>query len=176
MLQHTRGHSGEFSLTDVNALVAEYAKLAYHGLRATDPEFNVKINYSLDVTIQKVNLSPHNISRAIINIVTNACYSAYEKFRKRTIPDFSPEVDVKTINSQSAISIIVRDNGLGISEENLSKILIPFFTTKGLGQGTGLGLSICYEIIVQEHKGELLVDSKENEFAEFKIVIPKNLK
>jgi signal transduction histidine kinase/HAMP domain-containing protein len=175
MLQHTRGNYGEFSPTDVNSLISEYGKLAYHGLRATNPEFNVKINYSFDVTIQKVNLSPHNISRVIVNIVTNGCYAAYEKFRRGDNPDFAPEVNIKTLNSQDFIYIVIRDNGIGISEENMSKILIPFFTTKSAGQGTGLGLSICYDIIVEEHKGEILIDSKENEFAEFKIIIPKNL-
>ncbi|MDD4032437.1 MAG: ATP-binding protein, partial [Bacteroidales bacterium] len=73
---------------------------------------------------------------------------------------------------ENQVVIRVRDNGKGIPQEIIDKIFNPFFTTKPAGSGTGLGLSISYDIIVQEHGGEFIVDSKENEYAEFRITIP----
>jgi signal transduction histidine kinase len=65
----------------------------------------------------------------------------------------------------------VRDTGCGIPEENLAKILDPFFTTKPVGQGTGLGLSIVRQII-DEHGGRLDVHSEEGIGSEFVISLP----
>ena len=61
---------------------------------------------------------------------------------------------------------------MGIPDKILNKIYQPFFTTKPAGQGTGLGLSLSYDIITNEHKGKLNVETKEGEYAEFVIELP----
>ena len=176
MLQHSRGRTGEFTLTDINSLVREFAQLSYHGMRATDSTFGVKMVYMFDESIGMVNVVPHNISRVIINTVNNACFAAHEQSKRLgKQSNFTPTVTVKTTDLGDKLSIVVIDNGIGISADNKSKIFSPFFTTKVTGQGTGLGLSISYEIIIEEHKGEFSFDSKENEFTEFKIILPKKL-
>ena len=73
--------------------------------------------------------------------------------------------------SGSSIEISVKDNGNGIPRKLLDKIFQPFFTTKPTGQGTGLGLSMSYDII-KAHGGELKVETKEGEGAEFMVLIP----
>jgi signal transduction histidine kinase len=108
-----------------------------------------------------------------LNIVNNACYATHEKKREKG-DGFSPTVSVRTKNFGEKIEIRIRDNGKGMPREVREKIFNPFFTTKPTGQGTGLGLSISYDIIVQEHKGELRVETEEGHFAEFIIVLPKN--
>ena len=75
---------------------------------------------------------------------------------------------------EGAVEIRVRDNCGGISDEVREKIFEPFFTTKSTGQGTGLGLSIGHDIIVQEHKGEIRVETEDGEFTEFVVRLPKN--
>ena len=72
------------------------------------------------------------------------------------------------------IEIRIRDNGNGIPPDIREKIFNPFFTTKPTGQGTGLGLSISYDIIVQEHRGEIKVETEERKFTEFIVRLPKN--
>ena len=67
----------------------------------------------------------------------------------------------------------MRDNGLGIPQKVIDKIYQPFFSTKPTGQGTGLGLSISYEIITKAHGGEMMVETKEGEFAEFIVLLPQ---
>ena len=67
----------------------------------------------------------------------------------------------------------VRDNGTGIAPEIRDKLFQPFVTTKPTGEGTGLGLSIAYDIVTQQHGGTIEVDSRESEFAEFTICLPR---
>jgi ligand-binding sensor domain-containing protein/signal transduction histidine kinase len=172
MLLHSKGKSGEWQETDLNALLAEYTNLAYHGMRAQDQSFNVRIETEFDPSIGKVKLVPQDLSRAILNIVNNACYAAYEK--KKALKDgFSPVVRVSAKNLAEGIEIRIRDNGDGIPESIREKIFNPFFTTKPAGVGTGLGLSISYDIITQEHRGEIRVNTREGEYTEFVITIPR---
>lgn len=174
MLLHSRGKAGEKQKTNLNDLLHEYLNLAYHGFRAQDSSFNVKMETNYDSTLQPINVVPQNISRVFLNIFNNGCYSVNEK-KKEKKEQFEPLLQVRTRNLDDKVEIIIRDNGKGIPQEIIDKIFNPFFTTKPTGKGTGLGLSLSYDIIVQEHKGEIKVDSKPGEYAEFLITIPKNL-
>jgi signal transduction histidine kinase/streptogramin lyase len=173
MLLHSRGKAGERQETDLNALLSEYVNLAYHGMRAIDSSFNVTFENSYDETIGKVNVVPQDLSRAFLNIVNNACYSANEK-KKKMNGSFSPTVRVTSKNLEDSFEVRVRDNGSGVPKNVLDKIFNPFFTTKPAGVGTGLGLSLTYDIITQEHKGKIEVNTQEGEFAEFILTIPKH--
>jgi signal transduction histidine kinase len=68
----------------------------------------------------------------------------------------------------------VRDNGLGMNEKDVNKVYQPFYTTKPAGEGIGLGLSLCYDIITKGHGGQMKIDTKEGEFAEFSFILPTN--
>ncbi|NUN04335.1 MAG: hypothetical protein HUU57_01120 [Bdellovibrio sp.] len=87
---------------------------------------------------------------------------------------FSPTLTVRTRNLRDQIEIRIRDNGNGIPPQIRDRIFTPFFTTKPAGQGTGLGLSISYDIIVQQHHGQIRVESEEGRFAEFVILLPRD--
>ncbi|MBN1542310.1 GAF domain-containing protein, partial [candidate division KSB1 bacterium] len=171
MLQHSRGKSGERQLTDVNALLEEDINLAYHGMRAQDSSFNITIQTALDPSIGKMNIVPQDISRVFLNIISNACYEAHRKKTEQQ-NNFSPTLAVTSKNMADQVEIRIRDNGNGIPTDARDKLFTPFFTTKPAGQGTGLGLSISYDIIVQEHQGELLFESVEGEYTEFIIRLP----
>lgn len=172
MLQHSRRNSGQKEPTDINALADEYMRLSYHGLRAKDKTFNATLKTSFDESIEKVNVVPQDLSRVLLNLFSNAFYSVAEK-KKMVNSGFEPAVYVSTKRLKNdKIEIRVKDNGLGIPQQSIEKIYQPFYTTKPAGEGTGLGLSLSYDIITKEHKGELKVESKEGEFAEFIIVLP----
>jgi signal transduction histidine kinase len=172
MLLHSRGKSGERQPADINAILAEYLNLGYHGMRAQDNTFNLKIETAYDNTIGMLNIVPQNISRVFLNVINNACYSTGQK-KKRLKDAYFPILQVRTRNLGDKVEILIRDNGEGIPQEIIDKIFNPFFTTKPAGQGTGLGLSLSYDIVVHEHKGEMKVDSVTGEYAEFTIVIPR---
>ena len=174
MLMHSRGQGGERRPANLNSLVAEYVKLAYHGMRAQNSNFNVTLSEEFDPSIEPVSVVAHDLSRVFLNIANNACYAAYEK-KKRLGDDFSPVVTAATKNVGTGVEIRIKDNGDGISDAVKQRIFEPFFTTKPTGSGTGLGLSMSYDIIVTQHKGEIRVESEPGQYAEFIITIPKQV-
>jgi signal transduction histidine kinase len=171
MLQHSRNSSGQKEPTDINNLVDECMRLSYHGLRAKNKSFNAKTETVFDNSIPKINIAPQDIGRVIINLFTNAFYSVMQK-KKQLGNAYEPTVTAKTSKTQKGISISIRDNGNGVPQKVMDKIFQPFFTTKPVGEGTGLGLSMSYEIITKGHNGELKVETKEGEYAEFIINLP----
>jgi len=172
MLQHSRSSSGTKELTDVNVLVDEYLRLAYHGLRAKDKSFNAALETHLDDKIEKIEIVPQDFGRVVLNLITNAFYACNEK-KKMEIEGYEPKVTVETKKIKDHIEIQVQDNGNGIPKKVLDKIFQPFFTTKPTGQGTGLGLSLSYDII-KAHGGNIKVNTKESEGTEFIISLPTN--
>lgn len=171
MLQHSRASSGTKESTDLNGLVDEYLRLAYHGLRAKDKSFNAELVTHFDEKLPKVNIIPQDIGRVMLNLFTNAFYAVQQK-QKTAAADYKPTVEVSTkINGQLVI-IKVKDNGTGILDEIKDKIIQPFFTTKPTGEGTGLGLSLSYDTIVKGHGGSIDIQSIVNDYTEFTVRIP----
>ena len=171
MLAHSRDEAGQVESIDINLLVEEYTKLAYHGMRGTDATFNVTINRELDPDAGRVDGIARDLSRVILNIVTNACQATQMRGTAEG-RGYSPTLLVSTEGQGDAVRIRIRDNGTGMPESVVRKIFDPFFTTKSGTQGTGLGLSISHEI-VREHEGQLAVDTREGEYTEFTIVLPR---
>ena len=171
MLLHSRGEAARRRPTDLNELVARYADLAYHGLRAQDPALEVALRTDLDPSIGKVDLIAEHLSRVVLNLVNNACYAAFRK--KPAGGEFRPTVLVSTRAVDAVVEIRVRDNGDGIPEAIRDRIFNPFFTTKPPGAGTGLGLSLSHDIVVGGHQGDLQVESSPGEGTEFIVTIPR---
>jgi signal transduction histidine kinase len=172
MLQHSRASRGQKELTDINKLVDEYLRLAYHGLRAKDKSFNAKLETEFDQRIEKINIVQQDIGRVILNLMNNAFFAVNEK-QKQNNTGYEPTVTVATREIDDKILISVRDNGNGIPQNIIDKIFQPFFTTRPTGQGTGLGLSLAYDI-VKAHGGEIKVESKDGQGCEFIIHLPLN--
>lgn len=175
MLQHSRSSNNAIKEpTNINELADEYLRLAYHGLRAKDKSFNATMKTDYDETIGNINIIPQDIGRVILNLITNAFYAAPlppEGGFKAPGDKHQPTVWVSTKKMADKVEIKVRDNGPGIPQKILDKIFQPFFTTKPTGQGTGLGLSLSYDI-VKAHGGELKVETKDGQGAEFCIILP----
>lgn len=173
MLLHSRHGTGQKEPTDINRLGDEYLRLSYHGTRAKDKSFNVFIKTDFDENIEKINLVQQDIGRMFINLFNNAFYSVMEK-KKKSNDGYEPTILVSTKKLTDKIEIRVKDNGVGIPQKVLDKIFQPFFTTKASGQGTGLGLSLTYDIVTQMHGGQIKVETKDGEGAEFIIELPIN--
>jgi signal transduction histidine kinase len=171
MLQHSRKSKGKKEPTDINALTDEYLRLSYHGVRAKVKDFKVNLVTNFDEGLGKIDVSPQDLGRALLNLFNNAFYAVNVK-KKMLDGDFAPSVVVCTKRVGSNVQILVRDNGTGIPATILTKIFQPFFTTKPTGEGTGLGLSLSYDIITKGHGGELKVATEEGKYAEFIIELP----
>jgi signal transduction histidine kinase len=170
MLQHSRTSSGQKEWIDINALCDEYLRLAYHGLRAKEKDFNATFETDFDSGIEKINVVPQDIGRVLLNLYNNAFYTVNEK-AKLSANSYQPIAKVTTRKLNDKVEICVEDNGSGIPQKVVDKIFQPFFTTKPTGQGTGLGLSLSYDII-KAHGGEIKVETKEGEGSKFVIELP----
>ena len=170
MLQHSHGGSGKMEPTDLNALIKEYANLAFHGMRAGKDPINVDIELDLDENVGEVEMIGEDFSRVILNL----CNNAFDAMREKMTGDWGPETEyhpkltVRTHRKHTTITIEIEDNGPGIPEDIKDKILQPFFTTKKGTQGTGLGLSITNDII-KAHGGQIDIKSGVNKFTKFSI-------
>ena len=171
MLIHSHGCPGLPQETDVNDLLGEAVNLAIHSMRSKDTYFDIRIEGDYDPTIGLVQVIPQDMCRVFINLINNA-YDATRKKRESSGDDYVPRLDVRTRNLTGHIDIRIRDNGTGIPDELVPEIFNPFVTTKPTGERTGLGLSISYNII-QGHQGSIDVNTKEGEYAEFVIRLPK---
>jgi PAS domain S-box-containing protein len=172
MLSHSRGKSLEPQKTDLNLLVDEYAKLAYHGMRAQDPNFQVKFTRKLDPALKPFYFVPQNMARVFLNLINNACYATSERAR-RGETDYRPRVEIATEDAGDTAIVRIHDNGTGIPPDLQHRIFEPFFTTKPTGVGTGLGLSMSYNIVVDEHGGKLELESCEGDGTTFTVTLPK---
>ncbi len=173
MLLHSREGSGEHRLVDVNALVEESLNLAYHGARAEKQGFNITLERAFDPAAGEVDLYPQEVTRVLLNLISNGFYAATKRKAQADGESFEPTLAASTKNLGDRVEIRIRDNGTGIPPDVKDKMFNPFFTTKPAGEGTGLGLSISHDIIVKQHSGTIAVDTEPGKFTEFTIVLPR---
>jgi signal transduction histidine kinase len=173
MLLHSRQGSGDHQPADINAVVEESLNLAYHGARAEKQDFNITLERFFDPTAGEVDLFPQEITRALLNLISNGFYAATKRKSEANGADYEPTLAALTKNLGDSVEIRIRDNGTGIPPEVRKEMFNPFFTTKPPGEGTGLGLSLSFDIIVKQHAGSIEVDTEPGEFTEFRIVLPR---
>jgi signal transduction histidine kinase len=173
MLLHSRQISGEHRSVDLNALVEESINLAYHGARAEKGDFNITLERSFDPATGEVNLLPQEITRVLLNLISNSFYATTQRKAEANGGSYEPTLTAATKNLGDSVEIRIRDNGAGMPPEVKEKMFNPFFTTKPAGEGTGLGLSISHDIIVKQHGGSIEVNTKPGAFTEFRIVLPR---
>jgi two-component system NtrC family sensor kinase len=173
MLLHSRQGSGEHRPVDINAIVEESLNLAYHGARAEKQGFNITLESSFDPTAGEADVFPQEITRVLLNLISNGFYAATKRKAEANGGNYEPTLAAATKNLGDSVEIRIRDNGTGIPPEVKEKMFNPFFTTKPVGEGTGLGLSISHDIIVKQHGGSIEVDTQPGEFTEFRIVLPR---
>jgi signal transduction histidine kinase len=170
MLEHSRGQSGERRAVDLNALLKQYADLAYHAMRAKDQQFNVTWEQDFDAEMGKIEVVPQDMSRVFLNLITNACQATFERVKKSD-GGYDPRIRLSSRRQGDKAEFRVRDNGPGIPEDMIKKIFEPFVTTKPTGEGTGLGLSLSQDIVAQ-HGGAMGVESEPGSFTEFWVTVP----
>jgi two-component system NtrC family sensor kinase len=172
MLLHSREGSGDHGPADVNALVDESLNLAYHGARAEQPQFDVKLVRQLDPAAGMIEVFPQEITRVLLNLISNG-FHAVTRRKNGNDADFEPVLSARTRDRGDHVEIRIRDNGTGMPPEVRDRIFDPFFTTKPAGEGTGLGLSISHDIIVKQHGGTIDVETSPGGFTEFTILLPR---
>ena len=170
MLRMGRSSAGERQPTDINTLLEEHVRLAFHSARANDENFQLDIQEDFDPDAGEIDVVPQDLGRVFLNMVGNACDATNER-RMASDDNYSPILAVSTKRMEDAVEIRVRDNGTGMPQEVVDKIFNPFFTTKPTDRGNGLGLAISSDI-VRQHGGTIRVDSEQGSHTEMIIDIP----
>ena len=171
ILMVSRGKENEKLPTDVCKMVKEYVWLSYHAMRANCKGFNIKIHEQYEEGLPLMMVIPQDLSRAVLNIMNNACYAVWKK-KQTAAEDYHPEVSVTVKAEDSNLLIIIADNGEGMNEEVKQRLFDNFYTTKPMGQGTGLGLGIARDIVEAKHGGTVTFESTEGEGTTFTFTIP----
>lgn len=155
----------EFDVFDVNegikdTLVVTKNKYKYLA--------NIETNFG---ALPLINAKGGKLNQVFMNLIVNACDAIASKFDESSLSGW---IKITTRQVAEHVKITFEDNGTGIDKEIVEYLYNPFFTTKPIGQGTGLGLSISYDIIVNEHKGSIAVESTENVGSTFILTLPIN--
>jgi signal transduction histidine kinase len=161
--------SREFVETDLNSFVEAKARGTLQELQVEYKDF--AFNLVLDLAPQpvRVSLLPFEFGQVVQSILSNACYTLFEK--GRTAKEFVPEIRISIRQEAGQAVLALRDNGKGIAPREMAKLFSPFFTTKPTSKGTGLGLFMTKDI-VETHKGKIEIDSQEGEFTLITIFLP----
>ncbi|MEM6327599.1 MAG: ATP-binding protein [Bacteroidota bacterium] len=162
MMEHARARGGDLERLDLDALVVEYAALAYHGMRARHPQASITFEQELG-DAGTVTAVPGDLGRVVINLLDNA-FDAVRETGGRVV--------VSTHRSGDRAEIRIADDGPGIAEVVRDRLFEPFVTTKPTGEGTGLGLSLAHDIVTQGHGGTLTVESEPGSGATFVVSLP----
>lgn len=171
-------NSGTVRVTDIVRRLKSFARLdeaeidtvdIHDGLEDTLTIIHHEIKHRAKVikkygNIPPIPCYPGQLNQVFLNLLINAGQAIKDE----------GEIIIKTYQAGNRVHIEIRDNGIGIPSEIINRIFDPGFTTKGVGVGTGLGLSICYQII-QDHKGEIKVESEVGKGTVFTVILPMDL-
>ena len=148
----------ELKTVDIHEGFEDTLTLIHHEIKHN---ININRNYG---DFRPIACFPGRLNQVFLNLLINAKQAIKGK----------GEITITTFERDNQVYVEIKDSGVGIPEDKLQKIFDPGFTTKGVGVGTGLGLSIVYQI-VQDHKGEIKIESEVGKGSRFTLVLPMDL-
>jgi signal transduction histidine kinase len=166
----SRLDEAEVKPVDIHEGIDSTLLILQNRLKGSTKRTDIQVNKAYGI-LSLVQCYPGALNQVFMNLLVNAI-DALEEVIQKSEPDFSPQIWITTEEKESYVSVQIRDNALGMPLEVLNKIFDPFFTTKAVGKGTGLGLSISYQIITQQHGGNLTCTSTLGAGTEFMIEVP----
>ena len=163
LLAFARRHEPEKRYVDVSGAVSRALSLKAQDLSANKIQVITDFESGLPMTMA----DEHQLTQVFLNIVTNADQTMTES-------NGGGNLWIRGWQEGTSLRFSFRDDGPGISKENLEKVFDPFFTTKSSGKGTGLGLSMCHRM-VRAHGGKIWVESEEGRGTTFYVDLPLEL-
>jgi PAS domain S-box-containing protein len=162
LLIFARKHPNEKQLSSINQTIEKVLELRLYDQKVN----NIQVVKDFYPDLPQILIDYFQIQQVFLNIIINAEFAMKEAHNGGTLV-------IKTELAGDMVRVSFKDDGQGISEENLQRIFNPFFTTKEVGKGTGLGLSICHGIISQ-HRGNIYAESEFGKGATFVVELPVN--
>lgn len=170
LVNFSRRSTYELQSTEINKIVKSAIEIA----RVSKKAKGISFEEDLAPDIPVLFLVPDQVQQVFINILINAIDALCTDAHSLRYYNKSPKIKVRSYVENGFVNVVVQDNGIGISEESISKLFDPFFTTKKVGEGTGLGLWVSYNII-KSFQGDITVESQLGSGASFNIRLPVNL-
>ncbi len=162
LLNYARPAPPVWTQVSVNETIESTVEIA----RLSRREKSVEIRLNLDSALPRIDALAEQLSQVFLNLFVNALDA---------VNDHGGILEIATSMHNGNVSVQVKDNGCGISQENISKIFEPFFSTKDVGKGTGLGLHVS-QSIMDRHNGTLHVKSDSGHGTVFTVVLPVSQK
>ena len=160
LLTFARKHTPEKKLTQINGIIQDVIKLRAYEHKVN----NIQVKTIFDPELPNIMVDSFQMQQVFLNLILNAEFAIIQTHKPGTIT-----LSTETLSGN--VKIVCKDDGPGISPENMKHLFNPFFTTKEVGKGTGLGLSICFGLI-SGHAGRIYAESKPGEGAAFIIELP----
>ncbi len=169
----SRLDEAEFKTIDIHENIDSTLMILQNSLEAKPDRVAIVVTKEFEV-LPLVGCYAGKLNQVFLNILNNAIDALEEAIKNQQISENEyPQIRISTkLIQQDIVQISIIDNGSGIPKDNINKLFDPFFTTKAVGKGTGLGLSMSYQIIVEQHEGQLNCISTLGEGTEFQIQIP----
>ena len=161
---------GALECVRLNDLVGEHARLACGAAELASGGVGVRLEEAYDDAVGTVTVVTQGIARIVLNVVGNACYAVNDR-REDKVEGYEPTIWISTRKDAAEIEIAVRDNGPGIDEAILDKVMTPFFTTKPPNVGVGLGLSQCADA-ARQHSGTIGIEARPGSGTTVRIRLP----
>jgi len=158
LLDFSRKENYDFAPTNINDTISKTIALVQHELLSR----SIELTFDPEENLPPILASYDHLQSVWLNLILNAVDA---------IDDDIGMISITTKKHNNEVRIIIADTGKGISQERISRIFEPFYTTKEPGHGTGLGLSVCHRTIKQ-HGGHILVDSQIGSGTEFTVILP----
>ena len=168
LLEFSRRREPVFQPVDLLALLEHVKYLLAHQLR----EKTIRVEMEVVDTLPKISADPDLLEQVFINLYSNSLHAAAPDGVIKIGAEITDRGPVKdSLAAEHWLRISFQDNGAGIVSDHIGRVFDPFFTTKDIGEGIGLGLSVSYGII-QEHGGDIQVESEPDRFTRFIIYLP----
>jgi len=170
IIDHIRAFSrshDDYVLTafDINSSIENAASMVVEQFK----HLGINLNFQLKKQIPQILGNTYKFEQVILNLLVNAKDAVIEKKSKK-LEYVDMIIGIRSYQENQFIIVEVSDNGIGISNDDVNNITLPFYTSKEEGKGTGLGLSICYQII-KEMNGTIDITSKRYHGTKIKIVL-----
>ena len=165
MLKDRTGGMVEMDLTSVLKQDEEMVG-KYYAEEIAQYHIATKFNYPESGAMVKGN--PDQLSKTFMSMIGNAIYAIVKKAQRKP---YEAVLSLDATVADGMVSIVIRDNGIGIEEKILDKVFDPFFTTKTTGEASGIGLYLSHDVI-QNYGGNITVESVKDEYTKFTITLP----
>ncbi len=170
-----KDRSGGKAQMDLVALLHQNEKMLQTYYEREIAEHHIQVAFNFEADTMSINGNGELLSKTFMSLLGNAIYAVRKqaiRMKEQNTP-YQPQVAVSIRRVGGMDEIHIHDNGIGIEQTIIDKIFDPFFTTKTTGEASGVGLYLSKEII-QDHGGDITVESEKNVFTEFTITLPNS--